>query len=168
MEKLSKTSVGEKRRKKKCIRYLREDGASSDGENDDDGSSHLGSHRSTCDTDSTHDADADSPHPLTRHLGMTPQHSPLSPLLPDERGETAPPTTLSLGFPPPSSSTSSPFSLLSPLPSHQPCPSPLSQPPPLSVVLSLPVWSLSTSTLPQKAEWSTQFSLASSSSMGAS
>ncbi|KAL8592706.1 hypothetical protein ACOMHN_037646 [Nucella lapillus] len=75
------------RRKKKCIRYLREDGVSSEGEDDDDEcedgvSSRLGSHQSTCDTDSLQDLDLDSPHLLDGRLSSFPhQHSPLSPLI---------------------------------------------------------------------------------------
>ncbi|XP_076459630.1 transcription factor 7-like 2 isoform X2 [Babylonia areolata] len=67
------------RRKKKCIRYLREDGASSD-EDCDESSSRMGSHQSNCDTDSTHDMDVDSPQP-DRHLSFSQQHSPLSPII---------------------------------------------------------------------------------------
>ncbi|XP_070187901.1 transcription factor 7-like 2 isoform X3 [Littorina saxatilis] len=74
------------RRKKKCIRYLREDGDSTDGEEEyDDHSSRFGSQRSTCDTDSTHDMELDSPRPdHSARLPFGQQHSPLSPLCLEE------------------------------------------------------------------------------------
>ncbi|KAK7502057.1 hypothetical protein BaRGS_00006809 [Batillaria attramentaria] len=76
------------RRKKKCIRYKHgEDGMSTDGEDcdDGDGSSHLGSHRSGCDTDSNHDTS--SPRPPDLHTSYSNHHSPLSPLIPEEDDE---------------------------------------------------------------------------------
>ena len=91
---------------------MREDGASTDGEDYDDGSSRLGSQRSTCDTDSTHDMDMDSPRPDAR-LSFSQQHSPLSPLIPDEEEvEVVVDTTgkLDLSFP---AASSSGLSLLS-------------------------------------------------------
>lgn len=99
---------------------MREDGASTDGEDYDDGSSRLGSQRSTCDTDSTHDMDMDSPRPDAR-LSFSQQHSPLSPLIPDEEEvEVVVDTTgkLDLSFPAAASSLGLPL-----LPSSLPLPS---------------------------------------------
>ena len=98
---------------------MREDGASTDGEEDyEDGSSRLGSQRSTCDTDSTHDMDLDSPRPLDPpRLPFGQHHSPLSPLMPEEEEvEVVVDTTgqLDLSFPPPPSAPSSTLPLLAP------------------------------------------------------
>ena len=71
-----------RRRKKKCIRYMGEDGGGSVDGDDDDDSSRMGSHVSTCDTDSLQDMEVDSPHHSTLHH----PHSPLSPIVSGEAG----------------------------------------------------------------------------------
>ena len=125
-----------RRRKKKCIRYLHEDGASSDGENYDDSSSRLGSQRSNCDSDSLHDLDLDSPQLQVRlpfdqrsssgdtrlsfmarspqphtSSALSPPRSPLSPIIHDDEEEEAvvvgTPGGLHLSFPVSSASVTS-------------------------------------------------------------